>query len=45
MSRFETAASSAAVLFGAAHIPAVLRLLDRLGYRVTRSDWLTVFEL
>ena len=35
----------AAVLFGAAHIPAVLRFLDRLGYRVTRSDWLTVFEL
>lgn len=36
----------AAVLYGAAHMPAVVRLLqDRLGYRVTRADWLTVLEL
>lgn len=34
------------VLYGAAHIPAVVRLLqDRLGYRVERADWVTVFEL
>jgi len=36
----------AAVLYGAAHIPPVLRLLqDRLGYRVNQADWLTVFEI
>jgi hypothetical protein len=34
------------VLYGAAHIPAVIRLLqDRLGYRVANSEWLTVLEL
>ena len=34
------------VLYGAAHVPPVLRLLqDRLGYRVNSADWLTVFEL
>ena len=36
----------AGVLFGAAHIPAVVRLLrDRLGYRLDGSDWVTVFEI
>jgi len=34
------------VLYGAAHMPAVVRLLqERLGYRVTRAEWMTVFEL
>jgi hypothetical protein len=34
------------VLYGAGHIPAVVRLLqDRLGYRVEQADWVTVFEL
>jgi hypothetical protein len=36
----------AAVLYGAGHMPAVVRLLqDRLGYRVTRADWLTIIEV
>lgn len=36
----------AGVLYGAAHIPIVIRLLQqKLGYRVQRADWVTVFEL
>jgi hypothetical protein len=36
----------AGILYGAAHIPPVVRLLqDRLGYRVQTADWVTVFEL
>jgi hypothetical protein len=36
----------AGVLYGAAHIPAVVRLLqDRLGYRTRNAEWVTVFEL
>jgi hypothetical protein len=34
------------VLYGAKHIPAVVRRLQgKLGYRVQRADWVTVFEL
>ncbi|MBI3965186.1 MAG: hypothetical protein HY329_06090 [Chloroflexi bacterium] len=35
----------AAILYGAAHMPAVVRFLKgRLKYHVTKSEWLTVFE-
>jgi hypothetical protein len=35
-----------AVLYGAAHMPAVVCLLrERLGYQVTHADWVTVFDL
>lgn len=36
--------SSVAVIYGAAHMPAVVRALDAKGFRVTESQWLTVFD-
>jgi hypothetical protein len=35
-----------AVVYGAAHVPAVVRgLRDRYGYRPRSADWLTLAEL
>jgi hypothetical protein len=35
-----------AVVYGAAHVPAVVRgLMDRYGYRPRSADWLTVADL
>lgn len=33
-----------AVIYGAAHMPAVIELLQTLGYQATDSEWLTVFR-
>lgn len=35
---------SIAILYGAAHFPAVVRMLDAHGFNVRESEWLTVFE-
>jgi pheromone shutdown protein TraB len=32
-----------AVVYGAAHMPAVVRSLARYGYRASSAEWLTVF--
>ena len=34
---------SVAVVYGAGHIPAVVRSLARYGYRASSAEWLTVF--
>ncbi|MEM6481892.1 MAG: hypothetical protein AAF922_18315 [Pseudomonadota bacterium] len=34
-----------AVIYGAGHFPALVRSLDADGFRVSQSQWLTVFEL
>lgn len=34
---------SVAVVYGAAHMPAVVRYLARYGYRASSAEWLTVF--
>ncbi|MEL7012897.1 MAG: hypothetical protein AAFO72_06420 [Pseudomonadota bacterium] len=33
-----------AVIYGAGHMPALVRALDAEGFQVTQSEWLTVFE-
>ena len=35
---------SVAVVYGAGHMPAVVRYLARYGYRASSAEWLTVFE-
>jgi hypothetical protein len=34
---------SVAVVYGAGHMPAVVRSLARYGYRASSAEWLTVF--
>jgi hypothetical protein len=35
-----------AVVYGAAHVPVVVRgLMDRYGYRPRSADWLTITDL
>jgi pheromone shutdown protein TraB len=34
---------SVAVVYGAGHMPAVVRYLARYGYRPSSAEWLTVF--
>jgi hypothetical protein len=31
------------VVYGAGHMPAVVRYLARYGYRASSAEWLTVF--
>jgi hypothetical protein len=34
---------SLTVVYGAGHMPAVVRYLTHYGYRASRVEWLTVF--
>ena len=37
------AGGSIAIIYGAMHMQAVIRMLDQNGFRLRASDWMTVF--